>query len=602
MTLECALGRSMFVGEHGLRAPALAPLPCRRHHPREGRFGAPPRAGWVFDPCSPRRGSGGTMLKSPPRPADARPRDRDLASLPDLLVAGGDERLRLDPATGLNLYGRSPLPRDGALELGSCTMSSMSPLAMASSDRLFRRLSRAWAAGTLAPVVEDAYERLRAELLAALDIEDRSDVQVVLTPSGTDAELVPLTLAAGRARGRIRNILVGPEEAGSGSALAAGGLHPKDFTPFGGRRGTGAALAGGLAARTSVVEVALREADGDLRPLGALDDEVTTIAEEAIRAGETVIVHRIAHSKTGVFAPTLSCVRQLVERHGQRVLVVVDAAQGRIGAATIRRHLADGDLVLLTGSKFYGGPPFSSAVLVPASARLPEAPAPEGLFDYLSASDLPPRWAQARSLCGHHANLGLLLRWAAALAEIRAYRGLPRAVQREIVDAFGDSVRGRLAHHPCAILEPAPPRDLTTSAGEAEPQEALPTVFSFALRRRQGARSHPLGAAELKGIAAQLASGGDAWSRIDVPAALRAALAPCFHVGQPVRLGAGDDRAVLRVAIGAPLVRRVAEDASLGARLSDRIAWLDGRVEALSAKLDVLLDERLAGTPGVRPS
>jgi hypothetical protein len=301
------------------------------------------------------------MLKSPPRPAAARPRDRDLASLTDLLVAGGDERLRLDPATGLNLYGRSLLPRDGAIELGSCTRASLSPLAAASGDRLFRRLSRAWAAGTLAPAVEDAYESLRAELLAALEIEDLPDVQVVLTPSGTDAELVPLALAAGRSRGRIRNILVGPEEAGSGSALAAGGLHPKDFTPFGGRRGAGAALAGGLAARTSVEEVALREADGALRPLGALDDEVTTIAEEAVRAGETVIIHRIAHSKTGVFAPTLGCLRQLRERHGERILVVVDAAQGRISAATIRRHLAGGDLVLSTGSKFYGGPPFSGS-------------------------------------------------------------------------------------------------------------------------------------------------------------------------------------------------------------------------------------------------
>jgi hypothetical protein len=248
---------------------------------------------------------------------------------------------------------------------------------------------------------------------------------------------------------------------------------------------------------------------------------------------------------------------------------------------------------------------FSSAVLVPASARFPEAlvtPVPEGLFDYLSACDLPPRWSQARSLCGHHANLGLLLRWAAALAEIRAYRCLPRAVQREILDAFGDSVRGRLAHHPCVILEPSPPRDLALGLGEAEPQEALPTVFSFAVRCRQGGRPLLLGAAALKRIAAQLASGGDAWPCADMPGAARAALAPCFHVGQPVRLGTGDDRVVLRVAIGAPLVRRVAEDASLGARLSERVAWLDGRVEALSAKLDVLMDERLADAARVSPS
>jgi hypothetical protein len=514
------------------------------------------------------------MDKSAARTRAARLDERTLLPLAALLVAGGDERIHLDPRTGKNLYGRAVLPGDGALELGACTASAISPLGLDAADRLHQRLSRAAAAGALARTVDDAYEALRAGLLAALEIDDLPGVAAVLAPSGTDAELVPLALAARRSRGRVHNLLVGPSEAGSGSIFAAGGHHARHFTPFAGRRGAGTPIAAELAARVSVAAVAVREADGSLRALDAVDAEVEARAEAAIAAGDHVIVHRLAHGKTGVFAPSASCLRRLKERHGDRVSIFVDAAQARIGAAAIRRHLADGDQVMLTGSKFYGGPPFSGVVLVPASPEGPDAPWPDELSEYLAACDLPPSWARARAACRHRHNLGLLFRWTAALAEIRSYRALPRAVQREILAGFADAVERRFARRASIRLEAIPPRDAAIGRGEAEPQEALPTVFSFSIQR--GRR---LGVRELKQLAAQLATPG---------------ASPSFHLGQPVRLGAigADEIAVLRVAAGAPLVCRVAGDASCGARLEERIAWLDAQIDTLAARLNRLADER----------
>ena len=42
----------------------------------------------------------------------------------DILVAGGDTRLRVDPASGLNRYGTVPRPRPDAVQFSSSTASS----------------------------------------------------------------------------------------------------------------------------------------------------------------------------------------------------------------------------------------------------------------------------------------------------------------------------------------------------------------------------------------------------------------------------------------------------------------------------------------------
>merc|ERR1719359_1573327 len=72
-------------------------------------------------------------------------------------------------------------------------------------------------------------------------------------------------------------------------------------------------------------------------------------------------------SKTGQCIPSLRCFERLATTYGKRVLLVVDMCQGRVGERTVRDHLDKGHIVLTTGSKFFGGPPFAGVCLTPWS-------------------------------------------------------------------------------------------------------------------------------------------------------------------------------------------------------------------------------------------
>ena len=89
--------------------------------------------------------------------------------------------------------------------------------------------------------------------------------------------------------------------------------------------------------------------------------------------------------------------------------------------------------MLVTGSKFFTGPPFSGALLVPAD--LCEAigrtdRVAGGLLDYAARSDWPMRWNRLRSCFPPRMNFGQWLRWEAALEEIRTYYRVPDTFRR----------------------------------------------------------------------------------------------------------------------------------------------------------------------------
>ena len=123
-------------------------------------------------------------------------------------------------------------------------------------------------------------------------------------------------------------------------------------------------------------------------------------------------------------APGFEAVQRLHERFGARLDVVVDACQMRVAPERVRACLEAGWMVLLTGSKFFGGPAFAGALLVPAgvAARAPElAPLPPGLAGYFTRPEWPGAWQRIAADLPERANLGLVLRWQAALWEMRAF-------------------------------------------------------------------------------------------------------------------------------------------------------------------------------------
>ncbi len=351
------------------------------------------------------------------------------APLEQLLSAGGGSRLEVDPATGLNAYGCAPRPRLEALAFGSSTASTISPQAYAAAEALRQELIGAARTGDLNPTLDRAIAAIRRGILEACGAADLAGVEVVLTPSGTDGEYAALHLALGAADRPLVNIVIAPEETGSGVLAAAQGRHFARVTPSGEAARPDAPIAGCHPDLIQVPTVPIRGSDGQPRPVAEIDAEVAALVEQAIAAGRRCLIHVLAGSKTGLLAPSFAAAQMLTAQRRGQVDVLVDACQMRLSPERIRACLAAGWMVLVTGSKFFGGPPFAGALLIPApviarASRL--SPLPAGLADYFSRPEWPDALQHLSARLPERANLGLVLRWQAALWEMRAFYAVPR--------------------------------------------------------------------------------------------------------------------------------------------------------------------------------
>lgn len=470
-----------------------------------------------------------------------------------LLLSGGDSRMDLDCRSGLSRYGCAAHPRD-ALPLGSCSASSPSPEAIEAVHRAVAALSD----------VDEEFLRVRCAIAELLMI-DPGLAQVVLTPSGTDAELVALALIFDG--GPITNVIVGPTEVGSGTVLAAGGRHFNTKLPSGDTVVVGAAADEMLAGATRVCLVDIRDRLGHLLPPCSIDRRVADLVDREVGAGRRVLLHLVEHSKTGAQAPAPGTVERLRARHGDRMVVLIDAAQGRLTRSEISDALSKDCLVLITGSKFYGGPPFSGALLVPRSLK-PPARLSAGLGQYISRGCLPEDWA-IRDQLTSSPNVGLLARWLAALFEMRSYYEIPSELRRHIRGIWETGVQHHLSGSPWVRLLPTP-----------RPGGAVNTICTFELIA-PGRTGDVLNYDELQHFCRMLNQSG-------------------FHVGQPVRLWSGDGESTgpsaLRIALGAQLIRRAVQDS--GGKLQE---WFDAKLANLRREIDRLAEEEFSRSDDKAP-
>ncbi len=233
--------------------------------------------------------------------------------------------------------------------------------------------------------------------------------------------------------------------------------------------------------------------------------------------------------------------------------VVVDSCQARLAAASIRGYLQRGFMVLVTGSKFFTGPPFAGALLLPPAlaARL-HAPSslPAGLAQYCSRFDWPETAAVADQLTGR-ANVGLVLRWEAALAEMRAFLAVDAAEVENTLGLFARRIQSAIRENPDLRLHEVP-------ALPNREWDALPTVFTFSIltSAAQGSPRRPLTPEEAREIYLWLNSDVSHCLPPSVPASERALAAGLFHLGQPVAISteSGKRAGALRISAGARLV------------------------------------------------
>jgi hypothetical protein len=367
--------------------------------------------------------------------------------------------------------------------------------------------------------------------------------EIVFAPSGTDAALLALAIARAATQGPLASVLAAVDETGSGAPFAVAGRHFAGVTALGRdvERGAPVAGLGGI----ELFAPLLRDRAGRLRPAADCDRAVEGVVARAVRAGKRVVLYAMDHSKLGNRSPSNAVLDAIETAFGRSVQIVIDACQMRVGRAALRHHVARGRMVLVTGSKFFCGPPLSGALIVPPELALrlerglSFAP---GLADYSTADDWPAAWRNVRAQLPARENIGATLRWTAALAEMEAWYATGPMQRRELLGSFAASVARAGARFDEIELLPAPALE-----DDEFPDQS---IFPFFVRRegmpltpRQCAKLHRALNRDLGALLPGLAESDHALA------------ARLCHIGQPVAVA---DRAALRIAAG---VRHAAHDA-----------------------------------------
>ncbi|WP_354076078.1 MULTISPECIES: hypothetical protein [unclassified Bradyrhizobium] len=531
--------------------------------------------------------AGASGLSVPERTFDggSRYRLRDLFTpLDTLLVSGGDPRLALDAGDRVNAYGCAASPEPEIWNFASSTASTISQLAYDRAALAREELMHRCLFDEVEIAFDARCEDMREELRGHLQLSPRVDV--VFSPSGTDSQLHALFLARAVLGAPPVTIVVGADQTGSGTAHTARGHHFSSMTASGlavRKDGAVAGLAGAsvtLPLLRAGPGIAMR-ADTDAAVLGAIE---ATIAQ-----GAPVLLQIMDSSRLGWRAPGVACLDEIARRWPRKVQVVVDACQARLGRRRLRSYLDRGYMVLITGSKFFGGPAFSGALLVPKgfsrSLDRIEGIAP-GFFDYAGRCDWPVAWTALRSRFERRPNFGQWLRWEAALAEIGSYYAVPGAFRVRALAQLAAGIDSMIALSPS--LQSVPTATEKTAGDDEEFAHA--TIFPFMLLRD----GRPVSMAETGAVHRALRR--DMNDEISGSAADRQVAVQRSLIGQPVRLERQDDapQAVLRLCVGARLVTEAwSPDMAQAQR---NVQHLLDRIAHVLVKIELLLDRGAAAT------
>jgi hypothetical protein len=517
------------------------------------------------------------------------------APLDLLLSSGGDPRLTIDPATGLNEYGCQPFPCPDTLTFSSSTATSISERAYDRAREARDELMQSAIAVGIEAAFDARVEAMRDELKTCLGLS-RTKADVVFSPSGTDAQLQALFLTRARLGPAVTTVIVAADQTGSGTVNTSRGCHFSAATANGSRVRKGEPIAG-LAPFVNSVALRLFDEAGDIRPRAASDAMVLRAVENAIANGSHVLLQVMDSSKFGWRAPSEPCLDEISRRWPDQVQIVVDACQMRLGRTRLRKYLDRGYLVLITGSKFFTGPAFSGALLVPSALAQGFDTAGDiapGLLEYTSRSDWPQNWPGLRSRFPVRANFGQWLRWEAALREIRAYYRVPGEFRRTALTTFGEGVEWIVASSPSLRLLPPQQRlggerlrgERPGGEGIDDDEFSQRTIFPFVIRRRD----RILSLEACKKLYRALARDAVDVASADAPAAVAAK--PCL-IGQPVVLGCGEGQptAALRICASARLVTEAwSPDADIARgnlqRELGHVGTVVAKIEWLLAQMD----------------
>jgi hypothetical protein len=467
-----------------------------------------------------------------------------------LFMSGGDLRLNIDEFELLNKYGCRPFPRPEAFTFASSTATSVSNFAFDRADKARAILIQDSLKNGLKNTSLEFSELLKSNLRKALAIND--ECQIIFSPSGTDSALQIAAMTQIVTDKEITHVLVASDETGSGVPSALKGWHFENTTALNYPIKKGDKIEG---FRTiNLIEISLRDEKGDLRSSIQIDDEVFSAIAKTNKLGNHIVLHAMDQSKLGYQSPSEKMIRKLDTLDNLSIQIIIDASQLRLDPKDIQNYLHKGYIVTITGSKYFTGPPYSGALIVPKSVsrsiKAVKKTLPEGLTNYYNTSDWPSSWFCSKDL-SEGFNFGSYMRWKAAIVEMDRYYKTPILYRNLGIEMFCNFVEDSIKDS--SFLEPLFGDETKINSYNTEEfgLRNIRTIFPFFILKNK----EVLSIEQVKKLYTLLNS--DISDRFDgSPLEIIRLAAQKCHIGQAVNVKYANDiqSAVLRISLGARVI------------------------------------------------
>jgi hypothetical protein len=464
-----------------------------------------------------------------------------------LLMSGGDLRLTIDEIELLNKYGCRPFPRPDAFTFASSTATSISNFAFDKTDKLRRILIQNSLKNGFLDTTLSFSELLKNNLRKVLKIND--ECQIIFSPSGTDSALQIAAITQIVSDKEITHVLVASDETGSGVPAALKGCHFESTTALNHPVTKGNKIDGFR--DVDLVQIPLRDENGELKSNDQLDSEVFVAISKTNELGKHIVLHIMDQSKLGYQSPSEKLIKSLKKLPNLSIQFVVDASQLRLDPKDIHNYLNKGYIITITGSKYFTGPPYSGALILPKNVskyiNAVKTTLPIGLSTYYNHSDWPTTW-QCSKILAEGFNYGSNMRWNAAIVEMDRYFKTPILYRNMGIEMFCNFIEDSIKE--ATFLDPLFVDKITTNAFDSKEfgLRNICTIFPFFILKDKEA----LSIESVKKLYTLLNS-DISNSFKDSPLEIFRLAAQKCHIGQPVNVKYGNNiqSAVLRISLGA---------------------------------------------------
>ncbi len=467
-----------------------------------------------------------------------------------LLMAGGDLRLNIDEIELLNKYGCRPFPRPDAFTFASSTATSVSNFAFDKTDKVRSILiSNSLKYGFKKATLELA-ELLKNNLRKIFKLDDACEI--IFSPSGTDSSLQIAAITQIISDKDITHVLIASDETGSGVPAALKGCHFENTTALNYPIKKGDKIEGFR--DIELIKIPFRDENGALKSSAQLDEEVFDAVSKTNDLGRHVVLHTMDQSKLGYQSPSEKLIKKLNTIDKLSMQIIVDGSQLRLDPKDIQNYLNKGYIVTITGSKYFTGPPYSGALILPECVSnlilSAENTLPKGLTQYYNHSDWPATWFCSQDLSDGY-NYGSYMRWNAAIVEMDRYYKTPVLYRNMGIEMFCNFVDDSIKD--ATFLEPLYGDETNTNTYKSKEFgiRNIRTIFPFFILKN----NEVLSIDNVKKLYTLLNSDlSDQFE--DAPLEIIRLAAQKCHIGQAVNVKYGNDieSAILRISLGARVI------------------------------------------------